>query len=194
MTRALQLILPALFAAPACAATPPALPEPPPAAAPTATVSASAPPAPQPSARRSDPRWLRAAGEDPLEKARLANAVGAAELLDGVGDGGETAEIALAALPFADDGEIALGPLAALARASSADRRRLLTAILGIAGTPRRSREARDPEGAKRGAEALLAIAADASIAREERALALSAARALSEKGYLDPAKIPADL
>ena len=133
---------------------------------------------------------MRAAGEDPLEKARLAHEVGAAELIDGVAEGGEIAEIALATLPYADDGEIALGPLATLLRRSPT-RPSILRAILGIAGHPRRQREALDPDGARRCAEALLALIADAAAPTEERALAASAARALAEHGYVDRARIP---
>jgi len=171
-------------------------PEPPPAATSPATsakpkASATAPPE---SPRLHDPRWIQAAGDDPLDKARLAVAVGAAGLLDGVEDGGETAAIALEALPFADDGEVALGRLAERARADAAGRGRILAAILGIAGQPRRQREALDPEGARRCAEALLVLAADATVPREERALAVSAARALSERGFVDRARIPTEL
>ena len=188
-----SLLLSAVLLA-ACAGppAPPALPDPAP-VVPAANASASAPP-PRSSARRTDPRWLLAAGDDPLEKARLAVAVGAAELLEGVADGGEIAEIALLSLPFADDGEIALGPLSALLSLPSPPRASVLAAILGVAGTPRRSREARDPEGAKRCAEVLLALVVDASRPREERALALSAARALGEKGYVDRARIPDEI
>jgi hypothetical protein len=168
---------------------------PPPIPVPTASAPASAsaaPPAESP--RKRDPRWIQAASDDPLEKARLAVAVGAAALLDGVADGGETAEIALAALPFADDGEAALGPLADRARGDAAARGRILAAILGIAGQPRRQREAIDPEGARRCAEVLVALAKDASVPREERALAVSAARALAERGFVDRARIPSEL
>src|SRR5262249_32312982 len=72
-------------------------------------------------------------------------------------------------------------------------RRRVLEAILGVAGQPPRWREARDPEGARRCGEALIGVALDASLPREERAIALSAARALAEKGYVDRARIPGD-
>ncbi len=167
--------------------------------APPASASAPVPAPPPPSSPRlHDPRWLAARDEDPLEKARLAEAVGAAELLAGVGDGGDTAETALAALPFADDAEIALGPLAdriATPDASGAtSRRRILATILAIAGQPRRQREPLDLEGGRRCGQVLLRLAADASLPREERALAVSAARALAERRYVDPARIPSDL
>lgn len=167
----------------------------PPVVAPPATI------APPPSPRLTDPRWLQAsstAGEDPLERARLAVSAGAAELLEGIADGGDTAVTALAALPYADDADLALGPLAELARrgAGVGGRRRVLVAILGIAGRPRQPREPLDPEGARRCGELLLTMAADHALPRDERSLALSAARALAEKGVLDPARvnIPSDL
>jgi hypothetical protein len=165
-------------------------PEPPP--------SATAPPAPE-SPRLHDPRWLEARGDDPLEKARLAVAVGAAELLAGADDEDRVADTALAALPYADDAQIALGRLGDLAldRASprgTARRRRVLEAILGIAGQPRRPTEPLDPEGARRCGRALLALAADRALPRDERALAVSAARALAEHGYVDRRGIPTDL
>lgn len=197
----LAAAFPLLLVAACAAPPPPPAVVPPPTAAPPAAVE----PPPRQSARRTDPRWVLAASEDPLEKARLAIAVGAAELLEGVADGGETAEIALGSLPFADDADIALGRLSDLVRAPNAPadagaggprpaRRLLLESILGIAGKPRGQREALDPEGARRCGEALLGVARDASLPREERALALSAARALAEKGFLARALIPGDL
>ena len=137
---------------------------------------------------------MEARGDDPLEKARLAVAVGAAALLAGLADGGETAETALAALPYADDAEVALGRLADLARAGGERRKKLLAAILGVAGQPPRQREPIDLEGARRCGEALVAIAADASVPRDERALAVSAARALAERGYVERRRIPSAL
>jgi hypothetical protein len=179
--------LASVFFLAACSAPPPVVP------APVASVEAPPPP-PPPSPRKTDPRWILAASEDPLEKARLAVAVGAAELLRGVEDGGETADIALAALPFADDGEVALGRLGELIGAASPGRARILAAILGVAGQPRRQREGIDPDGARRCGLALIALAADRGAPREERAMAVSAARALAEKGLADPARIPSEL
>jgi len=165
---------------------------------PALDAGAPAPTPPPVNPRLHDPRWLAARDADPLEKARLAEAVGAAELLAGVGDGGETADTALAALPFSDDAEIALGPLAdRIAPPGAVDgalRRRLLTVILAIAGQPRRQRDPLDPEGARRCGQVILRLAADASLPREDRALAVSAARALAERRYVDPARIPSDL
>lgn len=124
--------------------------------------------------------------------------MGAAELLLGVEDGGDTEIIALAALPYADDAEIALGALAdrivaerAAGRGAGPRVSRILTAILGIAGRPPRQRERLDPEGLRRAGEVVLAIAKDASAAEEVRATAISAARALAEHGAIDRARVP---
>jgi hypothetical protein len=188
LTRAVRLALVLLAA---CSAPPAALAPPPPAPTVASAVPTSTPPAPpRQSSRRTDARWLLAGGDDPLDRERLAVAVGAAELLDGVADGGDTAAVALLALPHADDAEVALGRLTELLRGGGPPRRALLEAILGIAGRPRRPREALDPDGARRCGEAMLALAADPAAPPEERALAESAARALAEHGYVDRARI----
>ncbi len=49
-------------------------------------------------------------------------------------------------------------------------------------------------EGARRCGEALLAVAGDGAVPREERVLAVSAARALAELGYVDRGRIPVGL
>jgi hypothetical protein len=121
-------------------------------------------------------------------------AVGAAELVAAVEAGGPMGETALAALPFADDADVALGRLGDLAKADPARRRAVLAAMLGVAGRPREPRELLDPEGVRRAAEAVLGLAGDRTLPREDRALAISAARALAEKGYVDARRIPGDL
>ncbi|MFO0762055.1 MAG: thiamine biosynthesis protein [Byssovorax sp.] len=170
-------------------------PVPPP---PLPSASASAAPSaalPRPSPRDTDPRWLRAREADPAEKARLADAEGATGLLEGVEDGGDNALTALSALPFAGDGELALRRLGELGlRPGALPRRAVLSAILGVSGQPRRQREALDPEGAIACGKAVIALAQRADLPREERALAVSAARALAELGYVDAAAIPGDL
>jgi hypothetical protein len=168
----------------------------PPSPVPTATASASASSrAPLPSPRDGDPLWLRARGADAAERARLAVAVGATGLLEGLEDGGQNARTALLALPFADDAEIALGRLGELAlRDGAIPREALLEAILAVAGQPRRQREALDPDGVRACGEALLKLAGQSSLPRAERALAVSAARALAEKGYVQASAIPGDL
>jgi len=198
----------ALLTAPACRRDPPTEG----AARPTATASTAsssttaAPPASASarSARLDDPRWRLADGDDPLERARLAHAEGAAGLLDALHDGGAIATTALRSLPHAPDADLALGPLAerALGQTASTNARPstptdldlLLQTILEIAGRPPPPREPLDPEGARAAAAAMVQIARRRDLPLTARAIAVSAARALAARGYLDPAEIPADL
>ncbi len=173
--------------------------EPPPAASPGSSAvggpPASAQPPKPPSPRLSDPLWIRGRDEDPLERARFAEAVGASELILGLDDGGQVTDTALAALPFADDADIALGKLGSMAlTAAPAELPPILEAILAVAGRPARPREPLDPEGARACGAAMLTVASRTSLPREPRALAVSAARALAEKGFVDRARIPTDL
>ncbi|WP_437283114.1 thiamine biosynthesis protein [Sorangium sp. So ce375] len=165
-------------------------------AASSAAAAASPPAAPRPpSPRLTDPRWRLAAGEDPLECARLAEAEGASGLLAALDDGGDIALTALRALPYADDADLALGPLAERARAASGPLLPpLLEALLGIAGRPPRPREPLDPDGARGAAAVLVELSARRDLPADQRALAISAARALAERGLVDPLRIPADL
>ncbi|WP_437944473.1 thiamine biosynthesis protein [Sorangium sp. So ce281] len=164
------------------------------AASPASAASPSVAPRP-PSPRLTDPRWRLAAGDDPLERARLAEAEGASGLLAALDDGGDIALTALRALPYADDADLALGPLAERARAvSGPSLPPLLEALLGIAGRPPRPREPLDPDGARGAAAALVDLAGRRDLPSDQRALAISAARALAERGLVDPLRIPADL
>ncbi|MGK3962423.1 thiamine biosynthesis protein [Sorangium sp. So ce118] len=166
------------------------------AAPPSSSAAAPASAAPRPpSPRLTDPRWRRAAGDDPLEQARLAEAEGASGLLAGLEDGGDIAVVALRALPYADDADLALGPLAARARAAPpSSLPPLLDALLGIAGRPPRQREPLDPDGARAAAAALVELSSRRDVPAEQRAVAISAARALADKGLVDPRLIPGDL
>ncbi len=147
------------------------------------------------SSRLDDERWKRAMGEDLADKEALADALGTAGLLEALDDGGEIATTALASLPFADDADMALGPLAKRTLSATGDARiSLLTTLLGIAGQPAKARGLLDPDGATEAGAALLSIASDVSAPREQRVLAISAARALAEKKVVDPVKIPTDL
>jgi len=164
-------------------------------AVPDAGVPASvdaAPPAA--SSRAADPRWQRALGDDPLDIERLAVAVGAGELLAGGGEGGEVARVALQALPQADDADLVMGALCDRAVSPPPDppRAAVLASILGIAGRPSTQREPQDPDGIRRCGELLPKLATDTALPPAERALAISAVRALVLKGQLDPAKVPA--
>jgi hypothetical protein len=127
---------------------------------------------------------------------RLAEAVGAEELVDALDDGGDVAKTALASLPFAPDADLALAPLALRASTAkdAAERRMLLETLVAVAGRPRDQRDPPDPEGARAAAATLVEIARRSSLDREDRALAVSAARALAEKGWIEAARVPADL
>jgi hypothetical protein len=148
-----------------------------------------------PTVRAADERWQHASGEDLADKQALADAVGAAGLLDALDDGGNVALTVLLCLPLADDADAALGPLAKrLSEATNESREAYLVALLGIAGRPARAREVTDLEGAIEASDAVLVIAKNDALPREHRALAISILRALAEKKILAPSKIPTDL
>ncbi len=150
---------------------------------------------PRRSPRLDDPRWQRAMDEDPAGLRALADALGAAGLVEALGDGGEITRTALLSLPLADDADLALGALGKRALAATNEERgATLEALLGVAGRPATAREPLDPEGAAEAGAAVLVLAANTSLPREHRALAVSVARALAEKKIIDPARIPGDL
>lgn len=159
-----------------------------------AAAQASAASAQRAALRDGDARYRVAKSGDPLDLQRLAEGVGASPLLEAVQDRAPELDTALLALPFAPDGEVAMRPLAEIAQTDAALRRRVLVAILGIASTPQTPRELLEPEGVRRCGEILVNLAADRSLPPPERALAISAARALSGKGYVDAVQIPTDL
>jgi hypothetical protein len=142
-------------------------------------------------ARSADSRYKRAAGEDDADRARLANQVGAEELVSALDDGGDVSKAALASIPFAPDADLALGPLAARLAAKPSERRALLEAIDAVGARPRDQRDPLDPEGARACFAALASIARDAKAPADERALAAGAARALAERGYARVEDVP---
>lgn len=161
-------------------------------AAPPPSLGAEVPDA---SERVLDELWRRAGEGDALDLARLADREGAAGLLEGFEEGGVLARTALAALPFADDGEVAYGRLAEVVRQlARADAVAPLVAIGGIAARPREQREPLDPVGRRAAGDAVLAVAKDVDAPREARVAAVSAARALAEHGAVDKAAIPTDV
>ncbi len=138
----------------------------------------------------SDALWQRAARRDPIDLVRLADREGALGLLAGVEVGRSIALTALAALPHAEDGELALGRLCELSGAAEGSgRRAVLVAIHGIiaALAPDRERLAgHDLAGCDR---RLGAVAADARVPPGDRDLAESSRLAL--KPYLSPLPAP---
>jgi hypothetical protein len=165
---------------------------PPDTAAADATASASAR---GPSPRSSDPRWQRALlDESPLSRAAFADDVGAAALAEGLLDEEPVRGLALDALPHARDAERALGALAVLLeRTEGEPRDRVLAVVLAVAAKPPAVGEILDPEGSRACADRVLAIAGDHGAAPSTRALAVSAAHRLADRGWIDPRSIPKD-
>jgi hypothetical protein len=153
-------------------------------AAPAASsVVAPAPAAPAP-AFVEDALWKQAGRGDPIDLARLAAREGAAGLLEGVEAGGAVGRTALAALPIADDGELALGRLCEiLARTPSDQIEPVLRAVHGIVARPPAQRERVDATGYRACAPVVTALAARSDLAAPLRDLASSAREALVEHG-----------
>jgi hypothetical protein len=149
----------------------------------------------QDSGRSVDDLWSRALGGDPLDLARLADREGAGGLLEGLEEGGPIGLAALAALPFANDGETAYQRLGEIVRQlDPAATGPVVQAIVDMAVRPRRQAEPLDPPGMRSCAEALLALAEKKSAAKSIRAPAISALRLLAERGAVSAAAIPTDL
>jgi hypothetical protein len=169
-----------------------------PVAAPVATASA-APSARVPevayakSTRPDEPRYARALAEadDPLEMQRLGLDAGASELVAALDDGGLVARVALAALPFAEDALLALGPLAERALAARAGAQKsgrtgdalpsanaLLEVARALAERGPGDGEVADPEGVTRALTLFAQLAQDEALPEETRALAADAASA----------------
>ena len=92
---------------------------------------------------KGDALWQRAAGGAEIDLMRLARREGAAGLLEGLALGRSVGLTALAALPHADDGELALSRLCAeLAQPSTAPSLPVLRALQGIVARPPEPREA----------------------------------------------------
>jgi hypothetical protein len=147
------------------------------------------------SGRAKDDLWRRAASQDPLDLARLADREGAGGLLEGLDEGGPLGLLALDALPFADDAEAALQRLGEVVRQiDPGESRSVVRAIAAIAARPRRQVEPVDPPGLRSCAQALLDVVSKKSLPAAVRAQAISALRLLSERGAVLPSAIPTDL
>jgi len=147
------------------------------------------------SERSKDELWRRAADEDPMDLARLADREGAGGLLDGLEEGGPLGLVALKALPFADDAEAAYQRLGEIVgQMDPGESPPVVAAVQAIALRPRRQVEPVDPPGARSCALALLVIAEKKSLPNNVRAQAITALRLLAERGAVDAGAIPADL
>jgi hypothetical protein len=147
------------------------------------------------SERIKDELWRRALDGDPVDLARLADREGAGGLLEALEEGGPIGRAALAAMPWADDAEVAYLRLGEIVRQlDPTTTGPVVQAILRMASRPRRQAEPLDPSGMRSCGEALLALAERKSLAKEIRAPAISALRLLAERGAVSSAAIPADL
>jgi hypothetical protein len=147
------------------------------------------------SERAKDELWQRAASQDPLDLARLADREGAGGLLEGLEEGGPLGLVALAALPFADDADAAFQRLGEIVRQiDPVESSPVVSAITAIALRPRRQTEPVDPPGLRSCAHVLLDVAQKKSLAAALRAEAITALRLLAEKGAIEQSLIPTDL
>jgi hypothetical protein len=132
---------------------------------------------------------------DPLDVQALAQAEGAAGLLEGVEDGGDLFRVACDALPFAEDADLALGRLGEIALLEDAALSDAAVIVISrIARRPPSRGEPLDPDGVASAARAVLTLATRADLPRPRRSHAISAARAFADRGALDPDGVPVDL
>jgi hypothetical protein len=147
------------------------------------------------SERAKEELWGRALDGDAIDLARLADREGAGGLLEGLEEGGAIGLAALAALPWAEDADVAYQRLGEIVRQlDPAATGPVLQAIIGMAARPRRQTEPLDPAGLRSCAGALLTLAERRSLAKTVRAPAISALRLLAERGAISTAVIPTDL
>lgn len=158
--------------------------------------AAAAPSSRGPSPRLSDERWKRALrDEDPVARAAFADEVGAAELAEALSDDEPLRGLALDALPHATDAELSMGALAILLdRTEGPARDEVLEVILAVAARPPAVGEILDPEGSRACADRVLALAESGQSAPRTRALAVSAAHRLADRGWIDRRSIPQDV
>jgi hypothetical protein len=137
-----------------------------------------------------DPLWRRAAARDPIDLVRLADREGAAGLLSGLEVGRSIGLTALAALPYAEDGELALGRLCELAtELDGAGRSALLVAIHGVVSALAPDRERLAGERLADCSRRLGSVAGDSRVPPGDRDLAESSRSALQP--YLAPDRAP---
>ncbi|HEU5074643.1 MAG TPA: hypothetical protein VFU02_10725 [Polyangiaceae bacterium] len=135
---------------------------------------------------RNDPLWQRAGVEHAeIDLMRLANREGAAGLLEGLSVGRNVGLTALAALPHAEDGELALSRLCELL-AHPGDQRLnpslpVLRSVHGIAAQPPEQREALAASGYAGCVPVIERLAKLPNLDAERHDLASSAAASLVE-------------
>lgn len=140
--------------------------------------------------------WQRAmnAPDDPIELTRLAVSEGATGLMAGLEEGGASSVVALAALPFADDADLAMGRLAEiLLQADEKTAPLVIASIAGVAQRPLRSTELLDPLGAHAAFDACVVVAKKDKLPAEIRAQAVSAGRLIAARRPYDARLLPTD-
>ncbi len=143
-----------------------------------------------PGAPEGDALWRAAATGEPIDRRRLAEREGAAGLLAAVERGGTQGLVALAALPEAGDGEIALGRLCELAeRLKDEGRRPLLNALNALIVRMEPDRERLAGHALSACAAALDRMLKRPDLAPHERDLASASRAALAD--YVEPSAAP---
>jgi hypothetical protein len=141
--------------------------------------------------------WQRVldANDDPIELARLAEAEGAVGLLEALEEGGGVGVAALAALPFADDAELAMVRLAEISRqVDESGLGPVLDAIEGIVLQPTHQREHYDPTGVHATFDAMVELTKREKLSKPMRARAVSIGRLIASRGPYDTNLLPKDL
>lgn len=132
--------------------------------------------------------------DDALELARLAEAEGTSGLMVGLEEGGATGNIALLALPYADDSEHAMGRLSEILEQTPPESMLLvLDAMEGITLRPQTQAEPRDPMGVHKAFDALVRVANRKELPANVRARAVSVGRLLASRRPYDPKALPTD-
>ena len=139
------------------------------------------------------PMFTRAAASrDATDFAALGKEAGARALVAAMSDA-SARPVALAALPFADDADLAFRPLARAAREAHGDEgAELVDALAASLEHPRALGELLDPEGVRAASADLLVIARDETRGARVRALASTLLGRLADRGFVDRSAIPA--
>jgi hypothetical protein len=131
----------------------------------------------------TDPLWQAARSGDPVDLGRLADHEGALALLDGLRAGGPWLDVALRALPLAEDAALALASLCALLEPQApSQREKVLRAVHAIVAEPPRPVEELAAEELAVCDRALARLLRRAALPAAERDLAQSARRMLAER------------
>jgi hypothetical protein len=134
------------------------------------------------------------APEDTTELARLAESEGATGLLIGLEEGGAVGLVALGALPFAEDAELATSRLAEILRTvEPATLGPVLDCLEGIVQRPRTQTEPLHPLGLHACFDALAEIARRNGVPAAVRARAVSVARLIAARGPYDVRLLPTE-